>query len=163
MVDESEWAAALRLCLNPIQSAEDAELLLRSERPGLRWIAFLVRLRCAPSLDERRLLVERMVADRFEATAESGQAQGAKKASEAASSGGLPVSQKTTVDDPALWDAQKALKTCGKSTRYLTIGVWATSGCRTGSDFYAEATTYGYADSTTSPKEPTKTEGKDVD
>lgn len=94
---------------------------------------------------------------------ESGQAQGAKKASEAASSGGLPVSQKTTVDDPALWDAQKALKTCGKSTRYLTIGVWATSGCRTGSDFYAEATTYGYADSTTSPKEPTKTEGKAVD
>lgn len=67
--DEPEWGAALRLCLDPIQSAEDGELLLRSEQPGFRWIAFLVRLRRARSLEEERVLVERMAADRFEATA----------------------------------------------------------------------------------------------
>ena len=69
--DDPERAAALRLCLRPVQSAEDVELLLRSEHPGLRWIAFLVRLRSVQSLEDRRILVERMAADRLEATSET--------------------------------------------------------------------------------------------
>lgn len=94
---------------------------------------------------------------------EGGQARGKERASKAAASGGLPFGQRTTINDPALWDADLAAKQCGRRTRYLTIGVSAMSGChRTGRAFYAEATTEGYADSTTSPEEPTKTEGRAV-
>ncbi|MCC7137190.1 MAG: hypothetical protein IT460_02030 [Planctomycetes bacterium] len=69
--DDPEWAAAVRLCLDAFPATEDAERLLRSERPAFRWIGFLVRLRGSGSVEDARVLVDRMGGDRFDATKET--------------------------------------------------------------------------------------------